>query len=146
MTTTSSTGLTFVQAAEQLAAHLADHQLPEPASLQVMTRAGRSEARAQMGSDNVARVAAQLLAWADTLSTVTIQAWRPPHGDRVHLSIASTLTGPAGTVKLDVYGGADDDPALFVDLGPGDHRDVSLGHLRTWAVSSSDTPGGGAGA
>jgi len=97
-------------------------------------------------SANPAWVAADLLAWADTLTTVTVQAWRPPSGDRVHLSIASTLTGPAGAVELDVYGGTDDNPALFADLAPGDYRTVSLGHLRTWAASTADTPDGGAAA
>jgi uncharacterized protein YfaP (DUF2135 family) len=113
-------------------------------SLQVMTGAGRSEGCAQVYSRTVARVAVELLAWADTLTTVTIKAWRPPHGDTVHLSIASTLTGPAGAVELDVYGGAEDGPALFADLAPGDRCTVSLGRLRTWAASTTDTQGGGA--
>ena len=64
-------------------------------------------------------VAVELLAWAETLTTVTVGAWRPPAGDRVHLSLASTLTGPVGTVNLDVYGGADHNPALIADLEPG---------------------------
>jgi hypothetical protein len=136
LTTIPTAGVTFVQAAELLAAHLAGHQLPEPSSLTV----------AQVHSATVASVAAQLLAWADTLTTVTAQAWRPPDGDRVHLSIASTLTGPADTVELDVYGGADADPALFSDLAPGEHRTVPLGHLRTWAASASDVLDGGAAA
>jgi hypothetical protein len=142
MTTTSTTGVTFVHAAHLLAAHLADH-LPEPASLQVTTRAGHSQVRAQVHSLTVPRVASELLAWATTLTTVTVEVWRPPHGASVQLSIASTLTGPAGVVELDVYGGATDDPVLFADLAPGEHRDVSLGQLRTWAATASDTPSGG---
>jgi hypothetical protein len=149
--TTPTMGVPFVHAAHLLAAHLADHELPEPASLLVMTRHGRSEVTAQVRCDTVPRVAADLLAWADTLSadtlstvTVTVGAWRTPAGDRVHLSIASTLTGPAGAVALDVYGGVDDDPVLFADLAVGEHRAVSLGQLRTWAASASDTTGGGA--
>lgn len=144
MNTTTSTGVIFVHAAQLLATHLADHELPEPASLQVVTRAGQSEVRAQVHSLTVPRVAAELLAWADTLTTVTVQAWRPPNGASVHLSIASTLTGAAGAVELDVYGGAADDPGLFADLAPGQRWDVPLGHLRTWAASATDTTGGGA--
>jgi hypothetical protein len=143
---TTTPGVTFVQAAELVAAHLAEHKLPAPASLTVMTRAGQSEVTAQVHSDTVASVAAQLLTWADTLTTITVQAWRPPSGDRVHLSIASTLTGPTGTVKLDVYGGTDDNPAPFADLPPGENRTVSLEHLHSWSTSGTATPGGGAAA
>jgi len=148
MTTTPTTptmGMPFVQAAHLLAAHLANHALPQLESLTVMTRTGQSQIRAQLHSDTVPRVAADLLAWADTLSTatVTVGAWRTPVGDRVHLSITSTLTNPAGAVELDVYGGVAHDPVLFADLAPGEHRDVSLGHLRTWAATASDTTGGG---
>lgn len=90
------------------------------------------------------RVAADLLAWADTLSTVTGTAWRTLDGASVHLSITSTLTGPAGAVALEVYGGTSDDPVGFADLPPGAYRDVSLRQLRTWAASGSDTAHGGA--
>jgi hypothetical protein len=141
-TTTSSTGVTFVQAAQLLAAHLADHGLPQPASLAVATRDGRSEVTAQLDSLTVPMVAVELLAWADTLTTVTVSAWQPPAGDRVHLSIASSLTSPVGTVSLDVYGGADHDPTLIADLEPGQRVALSLGQLRTLAASASGTGGG----
>ena len=91
--TTSTTGVTFVAAAQLLAAHLADHVLPQPASLIVTTRDRRSEVTVQLDSLTMPMVAVELLAWADTLTTVTIGVWRPPAGDRVHLSLASTLTG-----------------------------------------------------
>ena len=85
-----------------------------------------------------------MLAWAETLTTVTVQAWRPPAGDRVHLSMASALGGPAGIVELAVFGGADHDPALVGDLAPGEYRAVTLGELRTWAASlTSPTDGEG---
>jgi len=146
MTTIPTTGVTFVHAAQLLAAHLADHELPKPASLQVAARAGQSQVRAQVYPLTVPRVAAQLLAWADTLTTVTVQVWRPPSGTSVHLSIASTLTDPAGTVELDVYGAAAHDPVLFATLTPGQRRDVPLGQLCIWAARATDTPGGGAAA
>jgi hypothetical protein len=143
--TTTTLGVTFVQAAELVAAHLARHELPEPVSLTVMTLAGHSQVTTQVHSGTVARVAGDLLAWADTVTTVVVQAWRPPYGgSSVHLAIASTLTGPANAVKLDVYGGADDDLALFADLAPGDRWTVSLEHLRTWAAPATGTPDGGA--
>ena len=141
-TTTSTTGVTFVAAAQLLAAHLADHVLPQPASLAVTTRDGRSEVTVQMDSLSVPMVAVELLAWTDTLTTVTIGAWRPPAGDRVHLFLASILIGPTGTVSLDVYGGADHDSALLAELEPGQRVALSLGQLRTWAASATDTGGG----
>jgi hypothetical protein len=134
MITTSTIGTTLVQAAHLLATHLADHALPEPASLEVISRAHQSRLTVQVHSMTVPKIATEMLAWADTLTTVTAQAWRPPTGDRVHLSMASTLSSPAATVELNIFGGADHDPVLVGHLAPGEHRAVTLGELRTWAV------------
>jgi hypothetical protein len=134
MTTTPTIDMMFAQAAQQLATHLTAHALPEPASLEVISKPHQSRATAQVHSLTVPSIAAELLAWADTLTTITVQAWRPPSGDRVHLSMASTLNGPAGPMKLTIYGGTDHDPALFGELTPGEHRAVTLGELRTWAA------------
>ncbi|MDQ3764580.1 MAG: hypothetical protein M3460_24405 [Actinomycetota bacterium] len=149
MINTTPTGMTFVQAAELLAAHLGDHAVPEPMFLTVTTRWGHSEVAAQLRPDTVPTLATDLLAWIDTLTAITATAWRPPESDRVHLSLASTLTSPAGAVALTVYGGAKDhDPVRFADLTAGQRRSVSLAELRTWAADDSttdrpflDTPG-----
>lgn len=138
MTTTSTTGATFVQTAEMLAAYLADHQLPEPALLGVTVMWGCPLARVQLHSHTLAEVAAELLTWTQTLSTLTLQAWRIPAGDRVQLSVVSTLTAPAGGMELDVYGDCAHDPILIGDLAPGEKRTVSQGELRAWAAR---TPG-----
>jgi hypothetical protein len=76
-----------------------------------------------------------------TLTTVTATVWRPPHGELVHLSITSILTGLARTVELDVFGGADYDPVLLADLAPDARRTATLAHLRTLASSTSTHPG-----
>ena len=106
MTTITTTGMSFVQAAELLAAHLAQHAVPEPVFLTVTTRWGHSEVAAQLRPDTVSEVAGELLAWIDTLTAITITAWRPPESDRVHLSLTCTLTTSAGAVALTVYGAA----------------------------------------
>ncbi|MGH3789918.1 MAG: hypothetical protein ACRDQ9_03805 [Pseudonocardiaceae bacterium] len=137
MITTPTFPATFLQAAHLLATHLTEHDLPEPASLEVISTAHRSRLTAQVHFVTVPRIAAELLAWADTLATVTVQAWRPPSGDRVHLSIISALRGLGGTVELTIFGGADHYPALVGDLTPGEHRTVTLGELRTWAAHAS---------
>jgi hypothetical protein len=134
MITTAAIGTTLVQAVHLLATHLVDHALPEPACLEVISRARHSRLTVQVHSMTVPEVATEVLAWADTLTTVTVQAWRTPTGDRVHLSMTSTLSGPAGPVELTIFGGADHDPALIGDLAPGEYRAVTLGELRTWAT------------
>ncbi|MGH3864555.1 MAG: hypothetical protein ACRDQ4_00180 [Pseudonocardiaceae bacterium] len=137
MTTTPTIDMTFVQAAHLLATHLTGHALPEPACLEVISKPGRSRVTAQVHSLTVPGIAAELLTWADTLTTVTIHAWRPPCGDRVHLSMASSLSEHTDTVELTIFGGADHDPALVGELAPGEYRSVTLSELRTWAT---DTP------
>jgi hypothetical protein len=142
MTTPTTTGMSFVQAADLLAAHLAEHAVPEPVFLTVTTRWRHSEVAAQLRSDTVPEVAGELLAWIDTLPAITLTAWRPPEGEHVHLSLTSTLTGPAHAIALTVYGGAKDhNPVRFADLTPGQRRSVSLSELRTWATSEPTTTG-----
>jgi hypothetical protein len=138
----TTTGMSFAHAAELLAAHLAEHALHEPVFLTVTTRWGHSEVSVQLRPDTVPELAGELLAWIDTLPAITITAWRPPESERVHLSLASTLTDPAAAVALTVYGGAkDDDPIRFADLTPGQCRGVSLSELRTWAAGEPTTTG-----
>lgn len=140
MITTPGIRATLVQAAHLLTSHLADHALPEPFSLEVISRAHHSRLTVQVRSMTVPEIASEVLGWVDTLTTATVQAWRPPTGDRVHLSMVSTLNGPAGTVELAVFGGADHDPVLVGDLAPGEYRAVTLGELRTWAAASHPPP------
>lgn len=141
--TTPASGVTFASAAALLAAHLADHALSEPVSVSVTTSYGDSTVTAQLRSTTLPGLAGDLLAWADTLSVVTVEAWRPPERDRVHLSLLSALTGPMGAVELKVFGGVDYDPLRFADLQPHPCQGMplSIGQLRTWAASTlTDTP------
>jgi hypothetical protein len=142
MTTTTPTSVvTFAHAAAMLAEHLADHALPEPASLTVTTSYGDSTVTAQLRGTTVPGIAGDLIAWADTLSVVTVEAWRPSARDRVHLSILGTLTGSVGAVEVKVFGAVDYDPHWFADLQPDPCEGTSLvlGELRTWAANPSTT-------
>jgi hypothetical protein len=139
-TTTPAIGVTFANAAAMLAGHLADHTLPEPVSLSVTTSYGDSTVTAQLRGTTVPGVAGDLIARANTLSLVTVEAWRPPERDRVHLSIVGTLIGSAGAVELKIYGVVDFDPVQFADLqAECQGVSLSLGHLRTWAATPSIT-------
>jgi hypothetical protein len=143
-TATAAIGATFVQVADLLATHLTEHQLPPPASLAVLTREdGHSQLTVQLCPWTLSGLAAELLTWADTLTTITTAVWRPPRGELVHLSLTSTLAGPDGTVELEVFGGASYHPTLFADLAPDERRAATLANLRTWASSAAphtDTP------
>ncbi len=142
-TTTPTTGVSLLHATHSLAAHLDDHQLPAPASLHVLSGpAGHAKLTVQLQSTTMAALATDLLAWAGTLTVVTADAWRPAESQWVHLSLLSTLTGPAGIAELDVFGAAED-PGWFADLQPGERRTVSLAQLRTWADSNAIPDGHG---
>lgn len=82
----------------------------------------------------VPALAASLLDWADTVTTITVTAWRPPHGQTVHLTLSGRL--PDST-PVEVYGGVDYSEALFGDLQPGGRQGVALSMLHQWAAGSS---------
>jgi hypothetical protein len=144
-TTTPTSGVTFAHAAAMLAGHLTDHALPEPVSLNVTASYGDSTVTAQLRGTTVPGITGDLIAWADTLSVVTVEAWWPSARERVHLSILGILTGSVGTVEVKVFGAVDYDPHWFADLQPDPCEGMSLvlGELRTWAANPStitDTP------
>jgi hypothetical protein len=133
MTGTMSTA----QAAELVVGHLVQHQLPEPASLHLTTNTlGLAEARVQVHGICLAHTARLLLAWASTLTDMTLRAWRPDNSTRVHLDVDATLTSPHGTVALTVFGGADLTEIVVPELAPGQRCPVSLGQLTVWAVGN----------
>lgn len=79
-------------------------------------------------------LASGLLAWVDTLTKVTVTAWRPPHGETVHL----TVTGERhDTTRVVVYGGVDFAEDVFGDLQPGGRQGVALSVLRGWASGTA---------
>lgn len=85
----------------------------------------------QLRRAQLADLAAGLLCWADTLTHVTVTAWRPAPGDSVHLILTGQLTD--GTQAI-VYGGVDYTDVLFGDLQQGGRHSIALSVLRGWAV------------
>ncbi|MPZ83422.1 MAG: hypothetical protein GEV28_24735 [Actinophytocola sp.] len=78
-------------------------------------------------------LAGALLGWADTLTEITASAWRPPPGDRVHLSVSGQLDDG---LAVTVYGGVAYVETMFgADLAPGGRHSVALGVLRGWATN-----------
>lgn len=88
----------------------------------------------QLSCDGLADLATALLAWADTLTEVTVTAWRPPDGERVHLVLASQL--PDG-LALRVYGGIPYTEHVFsADLQPGGRHSIAMSVLLRWATGA----------
>ncbi len=86
-----------------IGAHLAAFELPAIASVHTVTSAGGSpDITVQLACREPDHLAQGLLVWADTLTDVTAQAWREPHGDWVHLSVTGSLPGGAA---VRIYGG-----------------------------------------
>jgi hypothetical protein len=71
---------------------------------------------------------------ADTLTAITVTAWRPPHGQSVHLTLSGRLSDKT---PVEVYSGIDYSDALFGDLQPGGRQGVALSILRGWTTGNS---------
>src|SRR5262249_36508267 len=101
-----------------LGTHLASFELPAIASVHVTTYTPGAQVVVQLPCQGPTAIAAGLLAWADTLTEITAQAWRVPEGDSVHLTVTGHL--PEGT-QVQVYGALPvTDLRLSAGLEPGD--------------------------
>jgi hypothetical protein len=82
----------------------------------------------QLATHHLPEIAAGLLAWADTLTETTTEAWRVPRGDSVHLSVTGRLSNG---VLIEVYRGlAFTEHGIGCDLAPGARKTVPLPVLR----------------
>jgi hypothetical protein len=121
-------------AAGVVSEHLTRHRLPEPASLHLTTDlAGQPELRVHTSAVGLQATAAALLAWAGTLTAVSLRTWRPPAGAWVHLDLNAVLAGQQGPVSVMVFGGVAFDPSLFAGLEPRQSTPLTLGQLIAWA-------------
>jgi hypothetical protein len=92
---------TTVDLLDAIHTHLADFELPDMWSLQVVASLLGPQVNVQLTHREPPEIAGVLLAWADTLDAVTAESWRVPSGDSVHLSVAGRLPGG---VSVRVYG------------------------------------------
>jgi hypothetical protein len=109
-------------------AHLADFELPELYSINITKSLSGPSVTAQLACHTLPQIAGALLAWADTLTSPAIEAWRVPSGTEVHLSVIGRL--PGGT-RVAVYGGvAFTAHGIGKDLAPDASITVPLAVLR----------------
>jgi hypothetical protein len=120
-----------------ISAHLAAFELPPIASVHLSGYHSGAPVTVQLSGREPAAIAMGLLAWADTLIEITVEAWRVPRGDTVHLSVTGRL--PGGTAVL-VYGGLRImDLSLSAGLEPGATTTVTLATLRHLATPGQAT-------
>jgi hypothetical protein len=123
---------TIVDLLAAVGAHLATFELAPPWAVSVTTGNTRRDIEVQLQCLEPAEVAAALLAWADTLTEVTAQAWRCYDGHSVHLSITGRL--PSGST-VRVY-----DAIPYTDHGPNLAPDATTS-LRPGVLRALATPG-----
>jgi hypothetical protein len=92
---------TVINLLDALRTHLDEFDVPTPWSVHLTTYSGGPQVSLQITGREVPEIAAGLLAWADTLTETTAEAWRSPEGDALHLSVTGQLTEGA---SLRVYG------------------------------------------
>ena len=108
--------------------HLTEFELPAIASVHLGAALPAPQVTVQLACHDPSAITQGLLAWADTLTAVTAQAWRVPHGDSVHLSVTGLL--PDGASVL-VYGSLPaNDCGLGADLAPDATTTLPLPMLR----------------
>jgi hypothetical protein len=122
---------------DSLHAHLASFELPALWSVNVTASSSGPSVSVQLACHEPPEIAAGLLAWADTLTEVTTEAWRVPSGECVHLSVIGLL--PEG-ITIRAYGGiAFTDCGIGAGLAPDARTTMSLAALRTMAAPGEVT-------
>jgi hypothetical protein len=128
---------TVVDLLDSLRAQLSSCDLPAPCAVNVTTFSGGPSVSMQIACRASPETAAALLAWADTLTGITAEAWRAPSSNSVHLSITGHL--PDG-VCLRIYGAVPfTEHGLGVDLAPNAAITIPLATLRDLATDTEGT-------
>ncbi|MGH3809434.1 MAG: hypothetical protein ACRDRU_22965 [Pseudonocardiaceae bacterium] len=128
---------TVIDLLDALRAHLTSCDLPAPWAMNLTTYSDGPNVSIQLACCESHEVACALLAWADTLTRVTAEAWRSPRGDSVHLSVTGHL--PDG-VSLRIYSGVPfTEHGLGADLAPDATTTIPLATLRHLATDGALT-------
>ena len=128
---------TTVDLLAALGAHLAAFELPAIASVEVVAGMTAPQVTVQLPCTGPSTIARGLLAWADTLTEITADAWRVPGGDSVHLSVTGLLPNGA---TVQIYGALRiTDCRLATDLAPNATTTVPLVTLRHLATPGQAT-------
>jgi hypothetical protein len=115
--------------------HLAAFELPGLCSVHASIHEPTIDV--QLRRHHTPQLAADLLAWADTLTEPTAEVWRVPDGASIHLSITGRLTDG---VSVHVYAGAPHTTRCpGGDLTPGAKAPVSLATLHHLATPGQVT-------
>jgi len=119
---------TMVELLAAIGTHVGAFELPAVASVHIAAGMPVPPVTVQLRRHEPRAVARGLVAWADTLSQVTVEAWRVPEGDSTHLSVAGLL--PSGTA-IRIYGGLSASTGdLRADLAPDAATTIPLAALR----------------
>jgi hypothetical protein len=115
-----------------VAEHLGEFELNEPAQVTVRARYEEPNGTIQLPGRSLPLLAAELLAWADTLDNVSATALRPHWLDdqRLHLEVRGHLTD---NTPIEVFGGLINGPDI-PGLGSGQRVELSWALLRGWAA------------
>jgi hypothetical protein len=120
---------------DAIRAHLAAFELPGLCSVHASIH--ESTIDVQLRHHHTPQLAADLLAWADTLTDPTAKVWRVTDGASIHLSITGQLTDG---VSIHVYAGAPHTThGPGGDLPPAATAPVSLATLRHLATPGQVT-------
>jgi hypothetical protein len=123
---------TTIDLLEALGTHLRDFELPPACSAHLTTYSGGPQVSLQLATRHLPEIACGLLAWADTLTHVTTEAWRVSCGDSLHLSVIGQL--PEG-IEVQVYGSLPfTEHGIGADLAPGASTTVPWAVLRERAT------------
>jgi hypothetical protein len=123
---------TVIDLLDALRTHLNDFELPAPYSVHLTTYSGGVQVSLQLATHHLPEIAAGLLAWADTLTEITAEAWRVPRGDSLHLSVTGRLSEG---IQVQVYGSLPfTEHGIGATLAPGASTTVSWAVLRERAT------------
>jgi hypothetical protein len=115
-----------------LQAHLAAYpDLAAPCNASIDLDHPRADVTIQLsGGRQLDTVTGGLRSWAESLTDVTAETWRPSADAAVHLSVS----GRAGGVSVRVFDAVIFDELVFPGLEPDQRRPIQVEQLCTWST------------